>query len=327
VRSGRAPDFFVVGHPKCGTTALYEALRAHPEIFMPELKEPHFLARELRYRPEWGEEYFGLPRTLEEYLALFGPAAPGQLTGEASACYLWTESAAGEIAALQPAARIIAVIREPASFLRSLHLQFVQTHMERETELRRALALERARQEGADKPGSPSNWPEVLMAAGGLVYPSFIDYVEQLRRFEERFPPENLLVLIYDDLLVDNESTIRRVMRFLEVGENVSIEVADTNPTVGVRSRRMNDMLRSLYMGDGPAARRVKSTIKAVVPSQRLRRRAVESTRHQLLYTSPEPPDEALVAELKTRFKPEVAALGEHLGRDLISLWDYDRVA
>src|ERR1700677_5297873 len=40
---GRVPDFFIVGHPKCGTTALYEMLRSHPEIHMPA-KEPRFFA-------------------------------------------------------------------------------------------------------------------------------------------------------------------------------------------------------------------------------------------------------------------------------------------
>ena len=33
----RVPDFFIVGHAKCGTTALYEMLRAHPQIYMPYL--------------------------------------------------------------------------------------------------------------------------------------------------------------------------------------------------------------------------------------------------------------------------------------------------
>ncbi len=41
---GRVPDFFIVGHPKCGTTALYEMLRRHPQIFMPDIKEPWFFA-------------------------------------------------------------------------------------------------------------------------------------------------------------------------------------------------------------------------------------------------------------------------------------------
>ncbi len=69
---GRTPDFFIVGHPKSGTTALYEMLRAHPQIFMPELKEPVFFAQEL---PREAHRYRA-PATLEEYLALFVPATP-----------------------------------------------------------------------------------------------------------------------------------------------------------------------------------------------------------------------------------------------------------
>src|SRR6478752_4985741 len=41
----RFPDFYIVGHSKCGTTALYEMLRRHPQIFMPDVKEPMFFAR------------------------------------------------------------------------------------------------------------------------------------------------------------------------------------------------------------------------------------------------------------------------------------------
>src|SRR5580693_6355814 len=51
VRDQRIPDFFIVGHAKCGTTALYEMLRRHPQIFMPEYKagagkEPWYFARD-----------------------------------------------------------------------------------------------------------------------------------------------------------------------------------------------------------------------------------------------------------------------------------------
>ena len=65
----RPPDFFIVGQPKSGTTALYEMLRRHPQIFMPENKEPWFFAEELHERtpPRPG----GTPETLAEYLALF----------------------------------------------------------------------------------------------------------------------------------------------------------------------------------------------------------------------------------------------------------------
>src|SRR5262245_61436423 len=83
----RIPDFFIVGHHKCGTTALYEMLKGHPQIYMPDLKEPKFLATDLAARREPSANA-SLPQTLEDYLALFAPADPGQRVGEASPSYL-----------------------------------------------------------------------------------------------------------------------------------------------------------------------------------------------------------------------------------------------
>src|SRR4029077_6491967 len=120
------PDFFIVGHAKSGTTALYEMLREHPQIFLPRSKEPWFFAEELHERTPPRPE--GTPRTLEEYTAWFAGAQPGQRVGEATVLYLWCRPAAGAIAAVQPEARIVAILREPASFLRSLHLQLVEAY-------------------------------------------------------------------------------------------------------------------------------------------------------------------------------------------------------
>lgn len=36
------PNFFIVGAPKCGTTAWATYLSNHPDIFVPKAKEPHF---------------------------------------------------------------------------------------------------------------------------------------------------------------------------------------------------------------------------------------------------------------------------------------------
>lgn len=38
-----APDFFVVGAAKAGTTAIYNWLSVHEEVFVPMVKEPGFL--------------------------------------------------------------------------------------------------------------------------------------------------------------------------------------------------------------------------------------------------------------------------------------------
>src|SRR6266568_3928211 len=95
VPARRVPDFFIVGQHKSGTTALYEMLRRHPQIYMPDMKEPRFFASDLRSR-----------------------------------------TAASAIAAAQPGARIIAILREPASFLRSLHLHLLQEGVETHQDFR-----------------------------------------------------------------------------------------------------------------------------------------------------------------------------------------------
>lgn len=80
---GRVPDFFIVGHQKCGTTALYLMLQHHPQIYMPAEKEPRFFIRELRPRPRKGKKPTR-PSTVAEYLAMFADARPDQRAGEAS---------------------------------------------------------------------------------------------------------------------------------------------------------------------------------------------------------------------------------------------------
>jgi hypothetical protein len=315
---GRLPDFFIVGHAKCGTTALYEMLRRHPQVYMPALKEPAYFATDLRsrfQRPSSGP----LPQTLEEYRALFAAAGSQQRIGEASSSYIMSHTAAENIAQLQPAARVIAILREPASFLRSLHLQLLQNHIETQKDLRRALALEPQRRQGRRIPRR-SPRPQALM------YSERVRYVEQLRRYRERFAPEQMLVLIYDDFRGENEATVRGVLRFLEVDDTLPVAVTDANPTVRVRSQRLDDLVHAVSVGRGPLSRAVKSSIKALTPTQ-ARGAALRTARQRVVHGAPRPPDEGLMLELRRRFKPEVVALSEYLGRDLVSLWGYDRIA
>ena len=145
--SERTPDFFIVGHHKSGTSALYEMLRGHPQIFLSSLKEPRYMASDMRERFSQPRERRH-PQTLEEYLTLFADARLDQRAGEASATYLWSHTAASRIAQLQPAARIVAILREPASFLHSLHLTYLRAHVESEKDFRTAMSLEAARREG-----------------------------------------------------------------------------------------------------------------------------------------------------------------------------------
>src|ERR1700752_2845468 len=95
--ASRIPDFFIVGHAKCGTTALYEMLKTHPQIFMPEYKwgagkEPWYFSRD-NPQPQTDNvrsvSFTGRQKvTLEQYTALFADAHPDQIIGEASTSYL-----------------------------------------------------------------------------------------------------------------------------------------------------------------------------------------------------------------------------------------------
>jgi len=308
----RAPDFFLVGHPKCGTTALYEMLRRHPQVFMPDLKEPWFFADDLLIRAPADS---GLPETLEEYLSLFAAARPEQRIGEATPSYLRSRGAAARIAEVSPQARIVAILREPASFLHSFHLQSVQAHVESEKDLRRALALEPARRGGDAIPRDCAR-PEALM------YSDHVRYVEQLRRLHAAFPSEQVLVLIYDDFRADNQATVRRVLRFLGVDDTRHVDVLDANPTVRLRSSRLEELVRALYRGDGTTARAAKAALTVVTP-RRLRRDALEATQRHLVYGTPRPLDPALALELRRRFRDEVVKLSEYLDRDLVTEWGY----
>jgi hypothetical protein len=314
----RVPDFFIVGHAKSGTTALYEMLRQHPQIYMPDAKEPWFLATDMR--PRFAPRLGGMPpRTLQEYLSLFADAGPAQRAGEASSSYLWSRTAAVQIAQLQPAARIVAILREPASFLRSLHLQLIQTHVEVERDLRRALELEPARQAGRRVPRR-SHRPQLLL------YSQHVRYVEQLRRYHDAFPPEQVLVLIYDDFRLDNAGTVRRVLRFLEVDEDAPIEVGEANPTVLLRSHQLDDLVHSLSVGRGTFGRTLKAAVKGLIPP-RLRRDALRLVLERVVHRAPQPADEELMLELRRRFAPEVVSLSDYLDRDLVRLWGYDDLA
>jgi Sulfotransferase family len=243
-RAGRAPDFFIVGHPKCGTSALFEMLRRRPQIYMPELKETWFFASELR-RGRPGRRRAHAADTLEQYLSLFAAARADQRIGEATPSYLRSHSAATRIAELQPAARIVAILREPASFLRSLHLQFVQTHVETEKDFRKALSLEDDRREGRSIPAGSAQPRDLL-------YADIVRYVEQLKRYHAVFAAEQVLVLIYDDFRDDNEATVRDVLAHLGVRDGAPISALEANPTVRVRSQRLHEMVHSVTMGRGP---------------------------------------------------------------------------
>jgi len=304
----------VIGNPKSGTTALYKMLRQHPQIFMPDFKEPRFFAPDAQVRAPKAGETAVRPRTLEAYKALFADARPDQLAGDGSPQYLRSPEAAARIAEQRPDARIIAILREPVSYLRSYHTDSVKSNLENERDLGAAMALEAERRAGRRLPPGIEN-------PAWLLYSEHVRYLEHLRRFEAVFGPEQILVLIYDDYRSDAEATVRRVLNFLGVDESIPLPIVETQRETlqGVRFLGLHRLTRAIKM----ARHRPERANPVLRTIGRLTPRSAGKAWRRVVYTQPREPAEDFLLDLRRRLKPEVAALGEHLDRDLLGLWGY----
>src|SRR5271170_7433051 len=114
----KRPDCFLVGAPKCGTTAMADYLAAHPDVFMAK-KEMHVFGRDLHF----GAHFYR--RDLAAYEQEFSQRATQRVAGEASVWYLLSTQAASELKAFNPDARIVIMLREPVEVLYSLYYQFL----------------------------------------------------------------------------------------------------------------------------------------------------------------------------------------------------------
>src|SRR5262245_23487023 len=164
----RKPDFFIVGAPKCGTTAMNDYLQVHPEIFIPAKKEIHFFGADLQFLK-------GGRVTEQEYLTYFFPAQGEKRVGEASVWYLYSQHAAAEIQAFSPTARIIIMLRNPVDMMYSLHSQRLYNDNENLVNFAEALAAEGDRQQGKRL------YPKASDVMGSL-YRTAATYTPQVQR-------------------------------------------------------------------------------------------------------------------------------------------------
>jgi len=196
----RWPDFFIVGAAKAGTTSLYAYMRQHPEVFMPDLKEPHFFSG-VRATDDQSV-YVQSIADEDEYLRLFLPGKDYKRIGEASPSYLWHPEAAARIHAANPNARIIILLRDPIERAYSHYLMDVRRG-------RQTLPFLEAVRKDYDSP--EKGWGvSHLYVELGL-------YEEQVARYINLFGEEQVLVLPFDDLKRDPIGTTHRALNFIGV--------------------------------------------------------------------------------------------------------------
>jgi hypothetical protein len=298
----KKPDFFIVGAPKCGTTAMTRYLAAHPDIFMAK-KEMHFFGADLRF----GRSFYrrGLRAYLEEYATRNGELR----AGEASVWYLFSKAAAAEIRTFNPDSHIIIMLRQPADMLYSLYHEFRFDANEHLTSFETALNAEGDRRAGR-RTSRATYFPQ------GLVYRETARYTEQVERYFEFFGRHRVHVTLYDDFAANPAAACHEILQFL-----------------GLDPSRLQTEFSVINGGD----RTVKSAALRVVLTDPLVRSTVVASRPWLprpvfaalqnaetwLWRSntrfeKRPPLAAdLRNQLRREFAPEVERLSKLLGRDL----------
>jgi hypothetical protein len=297
-RPNRKPDFFIVGAPRCGTTALYSYLRQHPDLFLPEYKEPHYFNTDMTSG--------GAIRNEQEYLNLFAAARDHQRVGEASVYYLSSRAAPPAIKSYCPAAKIIMMLRDPVEVLYALHAHHLAAWIEDVWDFEQALALEEDRQRGLRLPAYNQD-PHKLF------YRQTVRFAQHYRNYRDAFGSENVHVIVYDDFKRDAAQAFRQTCAFLNVNPDVAIDfpVIWSNP--GFRSPFLAKFLQHPpWWLRGPG--------RMLLP-RKLRSRFVNTLWSWNSVRTPRPPMPVEVRKcLVAQLTPEVEELSTLLGRDL-SQW------
>jgi len=288
------PNFLIIGAAKSGTTALYQYLKQHPQVFMPALKEPRFFAHENR-PPDWrgpGDEIYraATVTNLVQYVGLFHGADGARAAGEASTQYLYMERAPERIRHYAPRARLVAILRDPAEVAHAVFLHKRREGFEPHRSFERALEEEDARV----RDGWSPFW---FYRRRGFYY-------EHLRRYFDAFPREQLKVFVYDDFKRDPRGVMRELYRFIDVDDSFEPDMTHRPNVSGVpRSRALYRWLE-------------KSSAREAPPG--LKRKLLSRLRDWNL------PKPRLAPETRARlvegYREDILKLQDLLGRDL-SRW------
>jgi hypothetical protein len=288
------PNFFIVGAPKCGTTAMNDYLSDHPDIFMAP-KEIHYFGADLKMKQQLTEA---------EYLDFFKEAGNKKIIGEASVWYLFSRTAAKEIKSFSPGSKILIMLRNPIQVLPSLHSQHLYDGNEVETDFETAINLDNERKQGKQLPDSV-DYHEL---------PPYIDsvlFAEQVERYLTVFGKQNVHIILFDDFVENTPKAVLGVLQFLGLEENHSSEYKVVNPGKSIRFFPLHRMIKK-----PPVA--LRKVIRFLLPFKKLRHQIMHSLsqwntggrkRHKTDY------------RLNERLKEEVAAdiekLGKIIDRDL----------
>jgi len=295
----RPPDFLIVGAAKSGTTALYQYLSKHPQIFMSPVKEPNFFTFAGGI-PEFGGPPSPLPERsvveASEYRTLFASATGRQICGEASPTYLYYQHVPQCIFSHNRDSKIIAILRNPADRAYSNYLFLRRDNREFLSNFRDALEAETDR--------IKENWEFIWH------YVQLGFYGKQLKRYYDVFPRARIKVFLYDDFQRLPQAVLRDVFEFLEVDPGFEPRMDITPNLSGIPKSRL--LHRTLSKPS------IEMTISKYLLPSALRKQVKQALMKKNLRRPSMPPmDREYLIGI---YREDILFLQDLIGRDL-SLW------
>lgn len=207
----KKPNFFIVGAPKCGTTALSEYLREHPGVFFTERKELNY------FNTDFSEAYrirFGARKLLQgenDYLLQFKNANnKHKAIGEGTVWYMYSQEAVKRIRAFNKGAKIIVMLRNPVDMAYSLHGQMILSFNENIEDFETAWKSQETRKRG-------KGIPRTCLDPKLLQYQDICMLGSQLERIYRIFPKDHVLAILFDDFVVHTREVFEDVLAFLDL--------------------------------------------------------------------------------------------------------------
>lgn len=290
------PNFFIIGAPKSGTTALSEYLRQHPDVLFSQPKEPHF------FNDDFSHRYID---STDAYLECFSHGTGlEKAVGEGSVFYLSSKTAVGNILKQYPNARFIVMLRDPVEAAYSWHWQAIYSFGEDVEDFEAAWRVQEKRRRGQLLP--PHN-----RVREALQYGPLFSYADQLQRLFDRVPRERVQVILYDDFTEDTEAVYQQTLQFLSLAPIRLEDYERINPSKRFRSSWVERFVRV-----GGAVKRALGISRGMGVLTRVR---CWNTKYQ--ERPPLRPE--FRSELRQYFRDDVGRIAKLIDRDL-SGWVHD---
>ena len=269
------PNFFIVGASKCGTSALADALNSHPDVYMSAVKEPNFFNKfDASGESIRCEDY-------ETYAQHFALVKDEKIVGESSVSYLVSDKAAFWISNANPDAKILVIIRNPLSRIRSLYEMYVRH-------------------------GYAESFQHAIETDGFLVEQS--RYSENIERYLEAFPRNQVMIVEHGELLENWDKVTRKLFNFLGIDDRVEIQKVIKN-TGGMPRNPVGKLL---------SKRPIVKFAKKLLPKSYWKStdRLVKKVFFKKMDLS-----EKQINYLKDKLREDVVKLSDLVGKDLCREW------